>query len=310
MSKQRFNKMMKLCIALLLCMGFFIAPTTVFAEDNGQDAGADITVQAAHVTHVAPPTVEAEILGSLLRIRTISGFFAVEAVYINGRRFNHRVDSALVVDISQYIATDNTIAIQAVDFAGNYSDTVLLSPPPPAQPPIQNNFTPEGQGEIQDSLTDGDGIEFFTITTEAGNVFHLIIDHTRSSNNVFFLNAVTEWDLLTLAADAELAIPPNIAPPTPPPPIVVEHEPPPVVDEPEPEPTPEPIPKDSGGRMGTFIFLGIGGAGAFGVIYYLKILKPKQEQEMYGGENDADAEAEADEYEDVDEADPENTEGD
>jgi len=297
-------------------MGFFIAPITVYAEDNGQDTGAYNPVQVAQTpqaTHVAPPTVEAEILGSLLRIRAISGFFAVEAVYINGRRFNHRVDSALVVDISQYIATGNSIAIQAVDFAGNYSDMVLLSPPPPAQAPVQNNFTHEGQGEIQDSLTDGDGIEFFTITTEAGNVFHLIIDHTRSSNNVFFLNAVTEWDLLTLAADAELSIPPNIAPPTPPP-IVVEHEPPPIVEEEPPiEPTPEPVPEDSGGRMGTFIFMGIAGAGAFGAIYYFKILKPKQEQEMYGGEND-DANAD-DEFEDVDENEPDepetdNTEGD
>jgi len=275
-------------------MGFFLAPTTVFAGENGQSTGTT-QVQTTQANHVAPPTVDAEIIGSLLRIRTTSGFFAVEAVYINGRRFNHRVDSALVIDISQYIATGNTIAIHAVDFAGNYSDTVLLTPPTPAQPPIQNNFTPEGQGEIQDSLTSGDGIEFFTITTEAGNVFHLIIDHTRGSNNVFFLNAVTEWDLLTLAADAELPVPPQVSPPTPPPPVIVEHEPPPTTDEPPPDPTPEPATEESGGGMGRFIFLGIGGAVAFGVIYYLKILKPKQEREMYGGESNEDT----DEYEDI-----------
>jgi len=276
-------------------MGFFLAPTTIFAGENGQSAGAT-QAQTTQANHVAPPTVDAEIIGSLLRIRTTSGFFAVEAVYINGRRFNHRVDSALVIDISQYIATGNTIAIHAVDFAGNYSDTVLLTPPPPAQPPIQNNFTPEGQGEIQDSLTSGDGIEFFTITTESGNVFHLIIDHTRSSNNVYFLNAVTEWDLLTLAADAELPIPPQISPPIPPPPVIVEHEPPPTTEEPPPDPMPEPIAEESGGRMGTFIFLAIGGAGVFGVIYYLKILKPKQEREMYGGD---EGNEDADEYEDI-----------
>ena len=296
MIKQQ-SKIMKFSVALLLCMSFFIAPATVFAGENGQGAGANNPTQTERATHVAPPTVDAEIIGSLLRIRTTSGFFAVEAVYINGRRFNHRVDSALVIDISQYIATGNTIAIHAVDFAGNYSDTVLLTPPPPAQPPPPNNFTPDGQGEIQDSLTDGDGIEFFTITTEAGNVFHLIIDHTRSSNNVFFLNAVTEWDLLTLAADAELAVPPHIAPPTPPP-VIIEREPP---EEPPTEPTQEPIAEESGGRLGTFIFLIIAGAGTFGVIYYLKILKPKREREMYGGGGDGDEDA--DEFEDVDEGD-------
>lgn len=299
-------KFMKSCMALLLCMGFFLAPATVFADENEQGAGAYDPVHVERVTDVAPPTVEAEILGSLLRIRTTAGFFAVEAVYINGRRFNHRVDSALVIDISQYITTGNTIAIQAVDFAGNYSDTVFLSPPTPAQPPIQNNFTPDGQGEIVDSMTDGDGIEFFTITTASGNIFHLIIDHTRSSNNVFFLNAVTEWDLLTLAADAELPIPQHISPPTPPPPIIVEHEPPPIYEEPPAEQTPAPTAEDEGGRMGTFIFLLIAGGGAFGVIYYIKILKPKKEREMYGGD---DGYEDDDEYEDVDEADHNDDEG-
>ena len=207
-----------LSLALLLCMGFFYTPVTVYAGDGEDEAAASNQISAetetsapiitnippAFVGPVAPPTVDAEIIGSLLRIRTTSGFFAVEAVYVNGRRFNHRVDSALVIDISQYITTGGTIAIHAVDFAGNHSDTVLLTPPPPFEPPPPNNITPDGQGEVLDHLRSGDGIEFITITTPIGNVFHLIIDHTRSSNNVYFLNAVTEWDLLTLAAEAEL----------------------------------------------------------------------------------------------------------
>jgi len=264
-------------------MSFFIASmTAVYASETSN--------------HVAPPTVEAEIIGSLLRIRTTSGFFAVEAIYINNRRFNHRVDSALVIDISQYIATGNTIAIFAVDFAGNYSDTVLLTPPPPVQPPTPNNITPDGQGEVLDHLTDGDGIEFLTITTATGNVFHLIIDHTRSTNNVYFLNAVTEWDLLTLAAEAELATPPHIASP-PPEPIIIEREPPTETPEPEPIPPVE-APHESGGRMGLFIFMAIAGAGAFGVICYLKILKPRQEREMYSDEGEYE---DGDGFEDIDE---------
>ena len=206
-----------------------------------------------------------------------------------------------MVDISQYIANGNTIAIHAVDFAGNSSDTVLLTPPPPAQPPPPNNITPDGQGEVLDRLTDEDGVEFLTITTPAGSVFHLIIDHTRANNNVYFLNAVTEWDLLTLAAEAQLPVPPQISPPQPPPqePIVIEREP----QEYEPEPTPpiEQDPAEDGGGMGTFIFLGIGGAAAFGVIYYIKIYKPKQEREMYGdGDNDDGGDGD-DGFEDLDE---------
>jgi len=265
-------------------MSLFLFPMTAYANEN---------------THIAPPTVEAEIIGSLLRIRAMSGFYAVEAVYVNGRRFNHRVDSALVIDISQYIAAGDTITVHAVDFAGNESNTVLLSPPTPALPPVPNNITPEGHGELLDHLTNSDRIEFITIETPAGNVFYLVIDHTRSSNNVYFLNPVTEWDLLTLAAEAELAVPNHIfqTPQQPNEPTVTEREPPPTTTEtPTPEPT-TPIEKESGGRGGMFIFLAIAGAGAFGVIYYLKILKPKKEREMYGGnEEEYD---ESDGFEDV-----------
>lgn len=61
-------------------------------------------------------------------------------------------------------------------------------------------FTPEGTGSVLDSATDAEGDkQFYTITTEAGNVFYLIIDGKRDSNNVYFLNGVTESDLLALA---------------------------------------------------------------------------------------------------------------
>lgn len=60
-------------------------------------------------------------------------------------------------------------------------------------------FTPDGTGTIVDSATDEDGKQFYTITTPAGNTFYLIIDLERDSDNVYFLDAVTEKDLLALA---------------------------------------------------------------------------------------------------------------
>ena len=294
-TKQK-SKILILSLALLMCMSFFLTPATAYAAET-----ANPVVTASPNTHIAPPTVEAEIIGSLLRIRAMSGFYAVEAVYINDRRFNHRVDSALVIDISGFIATGDTISVHAVDFAGNHSNTVLLTPPAPFQPPAPNNITPDGHGEILDHLTNSDLIEFITINTPTGNVFYLVIDHTRNNNNVFFLNPVTEWDLLTLAQDADLSMPPHVLqlPPTNQP-IVTEHEPPPITEEPTlEEPQAEPDEDDSGGRAGTFIFLAIAGAGAFGVIYYLKILKPKKEREMYG--DGGDGYDDDDGFEDVDE---------
>ena len=50
-------------------------------------------------------------------------------------------------------------------------------------------FTPEGTGTVLDTATSADGDkQFYTITTEDGNVFYLIIDGKRDGNNVYFLN--------------------------------------------------------------------------------------------------------------------------
>ena len=50
-----------------------------------------------------------------------------------------------------------------------------------------------------DQATGADDKYFYTITTEDGNVFYLIVDGKRDANNVYFLNGVTEADLLALA---------------------------------------------------------------------------------------------------------------
>ena len=65
-------------------------------------------------------------------------------------------------------------------------------------------FTPDGQGTVVDNATNEDGKEFFTITTANENIFYLVIDRQRDNENVYFLNAVTETDLMALAqADKE-----------------------------------------------------------------------------------------------------------
>lgn len=66
-----------------------------------------------------------------------------------------------------------------------------------------NPFTLEGQATVTDNAVEADGKEFYTFTTPEGNVFYLVIDHGRESENVYFLNAVTETDLLALSAKEE-----------------------------------------------------------------------------------------------------------
>ena len=143
--------------------------------------------------------------------------------------------------------------------------------PPAATETTAKPFTPDGTGTVVDNATDEDGKEFFTITTPSENVFYLIIDRQRTEDNVYFLNAVTEKDLLALAeADPE-----------------PEPDPEPVA---EPEPEPE---EDSGFPVGNLLMivavLLVGGGAA----YYFKVYRPKHEA----------ADLDEDDY-DYDEADP------
>jgi hypothetical protein len=60
---------------------------------------------------------------------------------------------------------------------------------------------PPGTGTVVDEGDSAQGTEFFTIMTEAGNTFYLIIDRRHGQENVYFLNAVTEQDLYALAGN-------------------------------------------------------------------------------------------------------------
>lgn len=87
--------------------------------------------------------------------------------------------------------------------AGGTSGGASTSKPSTSSQPVTerdpNPLTPDGQATVVDDATDEDGKEFYTIVTPAENTFYLVIDKQRDSDNVYFLNAVTESDLLALA---------------------------------------------------------------------------------------------------------------
>jgi len=150
--------------------------------------------------------------------------------------------------------------------------------------PTATPFTPAGTGTVVDHATDEDGKEFYTIMTPAENVFYLVIDRQRSTENVYFLNAVTEADLLSLA---EIPVTTDPLPATTPEQTTVTA---PV--EPEAPPAPEP----SGSNMGMVILIVAvvivgGGAG-----WYFKVYRPKQQK--VDTEDDYDYSADDSDYED------------
>ena len=133
----------------------------------------------------------------------------------------------------------------------------------------ENPLTPDGNATLVDQASDKDGKEFYTFTSPAGNQFFLIIDKQRSDNNVYFLDYVTEKDLISLAKkDKENPLITEI-------PESENKQPEPEVK--EEKPVEETKPEKKQNNTGIFLILLLVTVGVGIVAYYFKILKPKQE---------------------------------
>ena len=153
--------------------------------------------------------------------------------------------------------------------------TVPTEPTEPTTPGTPGNVsvTPiDGTGTVMESSVQTPEVrEFFTITTQRGGVFYLVVDRARPDGNVYLLSEVTEETLTGFVREDE----PAQAPPPEPPPVFEPPAPPPetpVAVEPEPQP-----PVSSGSSSNPifliiFIVLAVGGAG-----YYIKIVRPRRE---------------------------------
>ena len=137
----------------------------------------------------------------------------------------------------------------------------------------ENPLTPDGNAILVDQASDKDGKEFYTFTSPAGNQFFLIIDKQRSDNNVYFLDYVTEKDLISLAKkDKENPLITET-----PEPETKQPEPEIKEEKPEEKPVEEEKPEKKQSNAGMVLILLLVTVGVGIVAYYFKILKPKQE---------------------------------
>ena len=137
----------------------------------------------------------------------------------------------------------------------------------------ENPLTPDGNATLVDQVSDKDGKEFYTFTSPAGNQFFLIIDKQRSDNNVYFLDYVTEKDLISLAKkDKENPLITEA-----PEPETKQPEPEIKEEKPEEKPVEEEKPEKKQNNTGMVLILLLVTVGVGIVAYYFKILKPKQE---------------------------------
>lgn len=281
-----------------------------------------------------PPTLRTSASGDSLHVEAADDLSGVAWISVDGARYSNLTAGALDVPLKSSDFS-RQISLQAADLAGNLSETVRVENPTypnstgmetpvqtkkpvagsavsaaPAEVSSQESsskpLTPSGQGTVVDNVTEEDGKEFFTFTTPNEHTFYLIVDKQREEENVYFLNAVTENDLLNLA-EKDPEQPSESAVPDPEPvcdctdkcvpgevktdcPVCALSRKDCAGKEAAIEPGPEPEKPEPGGSgtlfAALFVALAVGGAG-----YYLKIYKPKKAlddaddfEELTGGE--------------------------
>lgn len=263
--------------ALMLVIGAFLmlGTTTAYASDGAPTETLTVdevwlTGDTLHIAVTDATTNENQTLELNLSDYAKSGdeYVTIQATDSEGRTSN-----SIQFKNPYYVASAEG------DFANAKDPSDTTAPDESSVSSGANPFTPNGTGTVLDNATDGDGKEFFTVETEDGSVFYLIIDRQRSADNVYLLGAVTDEDLMPLAKPSDDGVSAIETPPTP--------EPPDIAD-PEPEPEPEPPVKDS--STGTIIFAVaviavVGGAG-----YYFKILRPKQQGSRLADDYDDESE--------------------
>ncbi|GHV14897.1 bacteriocin [Clostridia bacterium] len=206
---------------------------------------------------------------------------------------NNAKSQTLELNLKDYAKSgDEYVSIRATDKSGNKSNTVQFKNPyytgqeeivpvefetdasgtgtsESAIPDGAKPFTPGGTGSVTDNATDGDGKEFFTVSTPDGNVFYLIVDRQRTSENVYLLNAVSENDLASLAKPGDGKTGSAM------PEVTTEKQTQAPVTETAVESVNPPASENSG-NMSTVIFAVIAIIVAGGAGYYIKVIRPKK----------------------------------
>jgi hypothetical protein len=239
-----------ICAVFAVCICFG-ANFTVFADETTAETTSLTTAAVAAQTEEVLRIDDIKLTGDILHI-------TVTDKDTGGTQ-------TLDLNLSDYAqSTDEIVYVQAVDAEGMKSNVISFKNPyynisEAATDTSGNALTPDGTGEVLDNATEQDGKEFFSITTDEGNIFYLIVDRARNSENVYLLDAVDENDLQALAVTEALPAETTTITTT--------------AAELEPEPAPAKTEKSGIGKIGIFLIVGI---LVGGIAYYIKIVRPKQ----------------------------------
>ena len=271
------------------------------------------------------PTLNASVSEGILRIRAYDKESAIKVIYVNGYEYMDPVEGKLAIRLTQFDAGYEYFEITAMDEAGNMSAVYKTRNPYYRDPETDDDEDPaadlpesaeptdpaDAEAVVIDHYNDNPdaiylGREFYTIESESGKQFYLIIDRTGDEEIVYFLTEITENDLLNVTSDNSQTLPRNSA---------VADSQIPVTDvaipnsgshdrNDHPETDNESEDEASGtgdvisgavdkakeNPMTLYIIMGVAGAAAIGAGYYFKVVKPKKDGNFVEDEDDEDEE--------------------
>lgn len=272
-------------LALLIAM-----PVTAFASEAAYDitisppsmSGAPATIRVDDGTGLVAAQAKLDDTGDWLDLPTLIEFgWAHFDLPYSGRIYISLTDDKGNVHVASEQVNIPPSAVPEpppVDEPQNTENTETSdSPAAVTPPPVSSSGANFGAtGSVAENITaSGEIREFFTITTDNGGIFFLVVD--RPDGSVRLLSAVDERDLADFI-DGEQSSDLGSTPPS----SVHPAEPSGTADAtPEPEPQPE---KRSGVSLIPILLLMLAAGGG---AYYWKIVRPKQN-------------ADTDDYEDED----------
>lgn len=169
-----------------------------------------------------------------------------------------------------------------------------------------STITPtDGQGDIlENSTKDASEREFYTIETKNGNIFYIVADKEKNSQNVYLLNEVDERDLAGFldedAENEEVEQEDSFAPEPSPAPEEADS-----IEESEVKEEQEEIKPEKKSKTGTYLIMLLLVGAAAGAYYYLKIYKPKHDLKGADDWEDVSVQFDGESEEDMEEYDEE-----
>lgn len=146
-----------------------------------------------------------------------------------------------------------------------------------------SSFSVSGNGELLDDITDDSTKEFFTITTANGNTYFLVIDRSSSTENVYMLSMIDEYDLQDFLEEAEESDTTGSSTGT----VVLEEQTTSAETSGEQNEGEEPAvteDEESSSGAAVLLVLVLAAAGCGGAYFYFKVYKPKHDADAYESE--------------------------